>query len=146
MFSQKVTSKYVVRGAPDVLKWSDDYDGDDLGDALDHVNLMRSRQMEHSISAVEEIDVKVTEPQKLLPTLAFKGKPFGWLKAEPKASWVALMKDVYKRDVSHILEKEEINPPIAIEGELGDGFARVLLAYSLGEKLPVVYFEEETDS
>ena len=116
---------------------------DDLADALDHNNLMRNRNFQKGFSDLEYIEDKKVNPQKLLPYISFKGKKFGWLRDISYEKWAEEFKKIYNRDISYILamsEKDGINLPIVIGGDLADGFGRVLLAYGVGEKLPVALF------
>jgi hypothetical protein len=148
MSSRKlILALYKVLAEP-VLKWSDDTVDDDLIDAIDHVNLMKNRRMEKGIYDVEFIENKTMDPRKLRQSSAFMGKPYGWLKGTPKETWVKEFDKIYDRDISYILDSgdnHEFNLPIAIDDELCDGYARVLLAHALGENVPVAYFKGIVD-
>lgn len=137
----KVLNKIVANQT--ILNWTEDIDGDDFNDALDHINLMRNRNFQQGYNDLELKDKKTVDPKELLPVVAFKSKPYGWLKEYPKNKWINEFKKVYDRDISHILkasENEGINSPIVIDNEIADGIARTKLAYSLGEKLPVAFY------
>jgi hypothetical protein len=132
------------------LTWSDDYDGEDLGDAVDHYNYISNLNFGKGvdINSVENTGTELFDPKDILSTKIKNKKPVGWLKEFPRSSWVAEFKNVYGRDLTHILEVEDINLPIMIEDTLCDGYARVTLAYALDEKVPIAIFEgisEETD-
>jgi 8-oxo-dGTP pyrophosphatase MutT (NUDIX family) len=132
-----------------LLNWSDEYTGEDVGDALDHINLMRNRNMQKGFEDIYYVeDKKNVDPKTLLPAIAFKGKEKGWLKTFPKEEWVSEFKKVHDRDISLILEASDydgINLPIVVDGELGDGYARVILAYALGETVPVAMFTGDSE-
>ena len=141
-----ILALYKILAEP-ILQWSDEVFGDDLQDAIDHVNLMKNRRMEKGIYDVEFIENKTMDPRKLRQPGAFKGKPYGWLKGTPKETWVKEFDKIYDRDISYILDvdHDEFNIPIAIDDELCDGYARVLLAYALGEHAPIAYFKGIVD-
>ena len=132
-----------------ILNWSDDYSDEDVADAHDHVNLMRNRNFQAGYDELKFIETKENvDPKRLLRVVSFKNKTLGWLKSFPKKEWVKEFKKVYERDISTILKASNtdgISIPIVIGDELGDGYARVILAYSLGEKLPVAFFEGVSD-
>lgn len=136
---------YLVRASSSVLNWSDSPEGSDLDDALDHVNLMRNRRMEKGVGNVEEIDEKLVDPESLLPKQAFKGKVKGWLLKVDRNLWLSEFHDVHEREIKHILElsaRDGIPPVIVIDDEVGDGYARIILAYALNEQVAAVFYEE----
>jgi hypothetical protein len=133
--------------SPADLGYSDEYDEEDLQDAINHLrypgNAMAPINGDYDYP--ESTATKIMEPEKLLPAKAFK-KPKGWLKEIPEANRAAEFAKLYKRDpetIQEILQAKaagELKLPIVINGDLGDGFGRVLLAHGLGEKVPVEVF------
>ena len=133
--------------AETVMNWSGEYDDDDLNDAIDHINLQRNRNMDEGLGEVDSTDQKMVNPTELLPRSAFNNKKAGWLKAVPSDQWNAELQKDNNRDFTHIIEQVQsgLNDVIVIEGDLGDGFGRVHLAYALGEKVSVTYFLEDSE-
>jgi hypothetical protein len=125
------------------LRWAEDYDDDDLLDAIDHYNLMANRSFSQGIDygVIENIGTKTLDPENLLGPQIKHKKPKGWLKMVPKSQWLKEFENIYNRNISHILDNDKIKPPILISGDLCDGFARVILAYSLNEQIPISIFE-----
>lgn len=138
-FVNNVYKKYETISS--FLKWMDDYNSEDVGDAIDQINLMRNRRMEKGISDAEFEHIEERDPRKLLPASAFKGKAFGWLKTTPKEQWPEVFNKYIGRNLDHLFENEANWSPVVIDDELGDGYGRVHLAYALGEKLPVAVFK-----
>jgi len=125
------------------FNWDDDYSTDDLMDAIDHYNLMANRSMSRGIKDASYIESVEMNPNELFPESAFKNKKFGWLNDIPESQWKEEFRKLYGRDISHILDQENLNPAIMINGELTDGFARVHLSHGLGVKVPIAKFKGE---
>jgi len=143
-FKKDVNKLYKVISEHKILNWTDDYSGDDLSDAIDHINLMRNRNFDKGISDADFLRIEDVDPKRLLPVSAFKGKAFGWLKkSQPKHKWAEEFNKYLNRKLDHLFEQEELDCPIVIDGELGDGYGRVHLAYALEETLPVAVFKGE---
>lgn len=127
------------------LGYTDEFDYDDLNDAVDHFNLMANRNME-SFQDPEESGFELKDPSELLPEKGFQGE-VGWLKSIPRDQWVSEFARVYDRDISQILaakDSGQLAPVISINEELADGYARTKLAHALGEKIPVSMFTAES--
>ena len=136
---KKITAKDVI------LQWSQDYNPDDIGDAVDHINLMRNRRMETGIYDAEYIENKMVDPQTILPKQVQKIKPKGWLKSIPEDQWADELNKTYDRllkdrNFKEMLEMNEFDDVIVIEDELADGYGRSLLAFSLGEDVSASFF------
>lgn len=121
------------------LNWSKEYDDEDLGDAIDHINVQRNRFMEKGIRDVEFIKRQdEVEPEKLLPKSAFKDLKKGWLQEYPPEEWVSVIKKKFKREFN--VDLKNLSDVIVIDDDVGDGMGRIHLAYGLGQKIPVSYF------
>lgn len=145
MFKKQVQSKYKIKSSSQFLNWSEDYSGEDLSDAVEHINLMRNRRMEKGIYDAEFLKIEKMNPQKLLPASAFKGKAVGWLKAFEKEDWPKIFDKYLNRELDYLFEGEDIDSPIMIDDEIGDGYGRIHLAYALGEEIPVAVFKGIND-
>jgi hypothetical protein len=143
MLGKRVKQRYKIVVAE--LRWDDDYDHDDVSDAIDHYNHQANLNFKSGIYDVENVGTELFDPEELLTRQVKDKKPKGWLKDIDKDRWADEFKKVYGRDISHILTQHKIKLPVLIENILCDGYARTTLAYALGEKLPVALFEKIKD-
>jgi hypothetical protein len=140
-------SEFIQKSNPNkvnTIPWNteSDYD-DDLMDAIDHVNVMKNRNMEKGFSDVEfEGIYEGMDHSKLLPKTAFKGKQSGWLLSVPDRERATVFDNfIGRRGWVNNFIGDRIKPPIMIDDEIGDGFARIQYAHALGEDLPVAKFK-----
>lgn len=124
--------------------YREDPDYEDVGDALTHVN--QPTNMYAPGSDIKYTGTVMEDAHNFLPPTSLK-KPSGWLSQIPDAERPAAFSTDRDRELGHVFDAKqsgELNPAIAIDGQLGDGYARAHLAHALGEKFAVAHFKSKS--